>query len=171
MIGTRTKAAIAGALILLAGSAATAGAGGGVERASLNGFAEVPTLSAAGTGTFRATVNAAADRINYTLRFNGLGSPVQQAHIHLGRTGTAGGISAWLCDSAAAPGPAGTPACPAPGTALTQVIRPAEVQAIAAQGLQGGQFNRLVRAVRAGATYVNVHTAAFGSGQIRGQIG
>jgi hypothetical protein len=167
---TRTKIAVAAALVLATGVGATAFAGGpAVERARMNGLAEVPTLSTMGAGTFRATVNTTTDRINYTLQFSGLGSPVQQAHIHLGRTATNGGVSAFLCSNLPNP-PAGTPDCPAPGVALTQVIRPAEVQAIPEQALGAGQFNRLVRAIRAGATYVNVHTAAFTGGAIRGQI-
>jgi hypothetical protein len=167
---TRTKIAVAGALVLATSVSATAFAGGpAVERATLNGLAEVPTLSTPGAGTFRATVNTTANRINYTLRFNGLGSPVQQAHIHLGRTATSGGISAFLCSNLAG-APAGAPNCPAQGGMVSQVIRPAEVQALPDQALGAGQFGRLVRAIRAGATYVNVHTVAFTGGAIRGQI-
>jgi hypothetical protein len=39
-----------------------------------------------------------------------------------------------------------------------------------AQQLLPGQFDQLVRAIRAGATYANVHTAASPGGEIRGQI-
>jgi len=171
MIGTRTKIAVAGALVLVAGSAATAGAGaGGVERATLNSFAEVPTLSTTGTGAFQATVNTTTNRIRYTLRYSQMSARVQQAHIHLGRPAIAGGISAWLCDSAAAPGPAGTPACPRRRGTVEGVITPADVIGPATQGLNSGAFNALVRAVRNQATYVNVHTAAFPPGEIRGQI-
>jgi hypothetical protein len=171
MIGTRTKAVIAGAMILLAGSAATAGAGaGGLERATMNSFAEVPTLSTAGNGTFQATVNQATDRIQYTLRFRQMSARVTQAHIHLGRAAIAGGIAAWLCDSPANPGPAGTPACPARRGTVRGVITPADVQGIATQGLGAGAFNAMVRAVRNNATYVNVHTVAFPPGEIRGSI-
>ena len=34
-----------------------------------------------------------------------------------------------------------------------------------------GEFGELVRAMRAGATYVNVHTNLSPGGEIRGQIG
>ena len=33
------------------------------------------------------------------------------------------------------------------------------------------EFGELVRALRAGAAYANVHTTTFGGGEIRGQIG
>jgi CHRD domain len=171
MVGTRTKAVIAGALILVAGSAATAGAGsGGIERATMMSFAEVPTLSTTGTGTFQATVNNTTNRIRYTLQYSRMSARVQQAHIHLGRAAIAGGVSAWLCDSAAAPGPAGTPACPARRGTVRGVITPADVIGPTAQGMSAGQFNALVRAVRNNATYVNVHTRAFPTGEIRGPI-
>jgi CHRD domain len=170
MIGTRVKIAVGGALILLTVGATTAGAGGGVQRAQLDSFKEVPTLATGGTGAFSATVNTTTDRIRYTLRYSGMSARVQQAHIHLGRPAIAGGISAWLCDSAATPGPAGTPACPARRGTVQGVIAPADVLGPTAQGIGAGQFNALVRTVRNNATYVNVHTVAFPPGEIRGQI-
>lgn len=170
MVGTRTKAAAAGTIILLAGAATSATAGGGgVERAALNSFAEVPTLSTTGNGTFRAAVNTTTDRIGYTLRYRRMSGNVQQAHIHLGRTATNGGIMAFLCSNPTG-APAGTPACPRRRGTVSGVIRPARVVGPADQGVTTGQFDELVRAVRAGAAYVNVHTGPFPSGEIRGQI-
>ena len=40
----------------------------------------------------------------------------------------------------------------------------------AGQGLAAGEFNELVRAIRAGATYVNVHTTGYPGGEIRAQL-
>jgi hypothetical protein len=40
----------------------------------------------------------------------------------------------------------------------------------AAQGIAAGEFAELVRAIKAGATYVNVHSSLFPTGEIRGQI-
>ena len=40
----------------------------------------------------------------------------------------------------------------------------------AGQGLAPGEFDELVRAMRAGATYANVHTTLVPGGEIRGQI-
>jgi CHRD domain-containing protein len=38
------------------------------------------------------------------------------------------------------------------------------------QGLEPGAFDELVRAMRAGFTYANVHSNRFPAGEIRGQI-
>jgi hypothetical protein len=100
---------------------------------------------------------------------NPAGGTVTQAHIHIGAPAIAGGISAFLCTNLAN-GPAGTPACPAAPASVTGTITPAQVVGPAAQGVQPGEFAELVRALRAGAAYANVHTTTFPAGEIRGQI-
>ena len=40
----------------------------------------------------------------------------------------------------------------------------------AGQGISAGEFAELVRAIRHGVAYVNVHTATFPSGEVRGQL-
>ena len=40
----------------------------------------------------------------------------------------------------------------------------------AAQGIAAGELGELSRAMRAGVTYANVHTATYPAGEIRGQI-
>lgn len=169
MVVTRTKAAIAGALLLLGGAAAAANAGAAAQRASLNSYAEVPTLSTTGNGTYQATLNTTTNRIRYTLSYRNLTTPVQQAHIHLGRPAIAGGISAFLCSNLQG-APAGTPACPLRRGSVSGVITPADVIGPTDQGLGAGHFNELVKAINIGAAYVNVHTNRFPSGEIRGMI-
>jgi len=39
------------------------------------------------------------------------------------------------------------------------------------QGVAAGEFDELIRAIRAGATYVNVHSTLYPPGEIRAQIG
>jgi hypothetical protein len=49
-------------------------------------------------------------------------------------------------------------------------IGPSQVLSPAGQGIDAGQFDELVDAIRAGATYANVHSSLFPPGEIRGQV-
>jgi len=53
---------------------------------------------------------------------------------------------------------------------VTGVIDAADVIGPAGQGIAPGEFNELVRAIRSGNTYANVHTNMYPGGEIRGQI-
>ena len=96
-----------------------------------------------------------------------------QAHIHFGARATSGGVSVWLCanNPPITTAPAGTQACPARSGTITGTIAAANVVGPAAQGIAPGEFAELVAAIRAGATYVNVHTATNPPGEMRGQLG
>jgi CHRD domain len=94
-----------------------------------------------------------------------------QAHIHFGQRHTVGGIVVWLCQSATNPAPdPTTPQCPATSGTVSGTITAAQVVTVTGQGIDAGQFAELLAAIRAGATYANVHSATFGPGEIRGQI-
>ena len=136
-------------------------------RARLDGFQETPTLSTTGHGQFSAKINEAS--IEYTLSYRDLeGATTTQAHIHLGRPAIAGGVSVFLCGGAA---PASNkPACPAKEGTVSGTIVASDVIGPVAQGIDPGQFDELVRAIRAGATYANVHTDKYPGGEIRGRI-
>jgi hypothetical protein len=136
----------------------------------LTGFEEVPALSTPGVGTFQASINTAASEMRYTLTFSGLESAATQAHIHFENPTNNGPIVVFLCSNLPNP-PAGTQACPAAGGTIQGTIRPANIGAGAAdQGLAAGEFAEFVRAVRAGATYVNVHSTGRPNGEIRAQL-
>jgi len=145
--------------------------------ASLIGFQEVAAVSTTGNGEFHAQINKAETEITYSLRYSDLEGTVQQAHIHLGQAGVNGGISVFLCSNLGN-GPAGTQPCPAAPATITGTIRAADVSpnipataAARTQGLDTGEFGELLRAIRAGATYVNVHSTKWPGGEIRSQIG
>jgi hypothetical protein len=133
-------------------------------------------ISTRAKGRFSATINDGQQIIRYELHYRDLEGDVTQAHIHFGQNHTVGGIVVWLCQTAANPAPAAvagvTPACPPHtlGGPVTGTIQPFQVLAQTAQGIGAGEFDELVRAIRAGATYVNVHSSLFGPGEIRGQL-
>jgi len=131
--------------------------------ASLDGYQEVPTLSSPASGEFDARLTQNGT-IEYELTYSGFGTVVSASHIHLGRPGTTGGVSAFLC------GGGDKPACPQPSGTVTGTIDPADVIGPVAQGIAAGEFEELLAAMRAGATYVNVHSATFPSGEIRGVV-
>jgi hypothetical protein len=159
----------AGALAIAIAAVAVAGGGHGI-RAKLTGYQETPALSTPGVGKFRASINRAANEIRYRLTYSGLESPVTQSHIHFENRTNAGPIVVFLCTNLGN-GPAGTQPCPANGGTITGTIRPADVGGGAtAQGLAAGEFGELVRAIRAGATYVNVHSTGRPAGEIRAQL-
>jgi hypothetical protein len=159
-------AAIGGALLvaLAGGSLALAkNDKGGKARATLNGYEETPSVSTVARGRFRAEIDG--DSIDYRLTYTGIeGGTALAAHIHFGQRHTAGGVSAFLC------GGGDKPACPTPGGTVEGTIDAADVIGPAAQGILAGQLNELVRAIRAGAAYVNVHSTTFPAGEIRGQV-
>jgi CHRD domain len=130
-------------------------------------------VSTKGKGRFKAEIDDAASSISYELSYEDLEGNVTQAHIHFGQHHSVGGIVVWLCQTAGTPAPAAvtaaTPICPAAGT-VKGTILPSQVLAVTGQGIDAGQFDELVRAIRAGATYANVHSSLFPPGEIRGQL-
>jgi hypothetical protein len=53
---------------------------------------------------------------------------------------------------------------------VIRTITAADVVGPGGQGIAAGEFAEILNALRAGVAYANVHTAAFGGGEIRGQI-
>jgi hypothetical protein len=141
--------------------------------ASLNGFQEVPSVSTSGSGRLKLRFDPATGEIQYRLRYEELeGEEVLFAHIHFGQRRTNGGVSVFLCTNElpedAAPVP---PECPPPtGGVVAGVLTAADVLGPQAQGIAAEDLEALLRAMRAGATYANVHTDLFPGGEIRGQI-
>ena len=154
-------------------------------QARLSGFNEVHfsggppatlrgAISTAASGTFTARIDDQDDVITYELRYQDLEGEVTQGHIHFGQQHTVGGIVVWLCQTEGTPAPDEvadvTPLCPEEG-AVTGTITPAQVLTATGQGLDAEEFDELIRAIRAGAAYVNVHSSLFLPGEIRGHIG
>lgn len=108
--------------------------------ASLSGAQEVPPVATAATGWGTFTINTAANQLNYYIAFAGLSSAETAAHIH-------GFVLHAVPAGVVHPLPAGTPKI---GTWNY------------AEADEGDILD--------GRTYVNIHSANFGGGEIRGQI-
>lgn len=124
-------------------TATTAAASDPVTRSvTLTGDQEVPAVSTAATGSGSLTLDRATGALSGSVTLNGM--TASAAHIHQGAAGSNGGVLVNLTETAS-----GTWSVPA-NTVLTAA--------------QIDSFN-------AGALYVNAHSTANPSGEIRGQIG
>ncbi len=144
--------------------------------AELIGLREVPAVSTQASGEFKATIiNDAA--IDYEISYSGLESTVTQSHIHIGQRFVAGGITLWLCQTATNKDPTNlAPTCPQSGT-VHALLTEKNIVGPATQGIAGGasggtpaEFAEIVKLIRKGFTYANVHSTGSPSGEIRGQI-
>lgn len=142
-------------------------------KATLTGYEEVPAVSTAASGEFRAQLSADGTTLSYELTYGNITNAFA-AHIHFGQMSVNGGVSAFLC------GGGGKPTCPPTGGTVTGVIDAADVVGPTGQGIAPGELDELLAAMRAGISYANVHTlnpaggpAGPGNlpgGEIRGQI-
>ena len=154
---------LVGAVVTVAAARGGNGNGGKQVSAGLDGYQEVPSISSKAEGEIKLKVNGSS--IQYKLEYGGFDSDVLFAHIHFAQEGVNGGVAAFLC------GGNGKPACPARSGTVTGTITAANVKAITAQGLAAGDIAALIRAIKAGYTYANVHSTTYSGGEIRGQIG
>ena len=139
-------------------------------REALSGYEEVPAVSTPGNGEFAARISRDESEIDWELSYGSLQGNVLQSHIHVGQAGVNGAISVFLCTNLGN-GPAGTQPCPAPPAVISGTIRAADVtNTAAAQGVSAGELGELIEAMRAGVTYVNVHSSTQPGGEIRTQI-
>jgi hypothetical protein len=134
-------------------------------QAHLSGFEEVPAIVSDASGDLHLNLKLDGSALEYVLIYGNFDSTVIQAHIHIGQKGVNGAVSTFLCGPAA---PAHQ-TCPQSGM-VTGTITAADILNVPAQGVAAGQLDRFVRALKAGITYANIHTANHPGGEIRGQI-
>jgi hypothetical protein len=161
-------------IIAMAGLLATATVAKAEQiRALLTGYEETPSaVSTTGRGEFIAVISDDGDSIRYRLTFNALQGAVTQAHIHVGQLSIGGSIVIFLCQGVNRDPTNLAPECPQPGGTVNGMITAANVIAgsQAPQQLAAGDLASVITAIRAGATYANVHTDLSPGGEIRGQI-
>ena len=160
------------ALALGVASYAVAGGGNGPPRppqthrfhSEMNGFQEVPSVSTQAFGELDARL-VDDTTLHYVFRYAGLeGGASLFAHIHVAQRSVNGGVSAFLC------GGGNKPPCPPVAGVIEGDITPADVVGPTGQGVEPGSFPELVRMMRAGHSYSNIHTTRWPGGEIRGQI-
>jgi hypothetical protein len=163
------------AALVLAGSTALAkNRDDDTFRAQLNGFNEVVggpgpdstgSVSSRAHGTFEATLRDHDTKLDFTLTYSGIeGGTVTQSHPHFAQRHVGGGVFGFFCGGS-------KHACPTPSGTVKGTWTAADVIGPGPQGVQAGEFAEFVRALRAGAVYVNVHSTNFPEGEIRGQVG
>jgi hypothetical protein len=161
------------------------------ETGSLPGptAAESGAILSTATGTLKLTVDKAGGTITYSLTYTfpantttgttagattTAATEVLQSHIHFGKEHVPGGIMVFLCTTTGITAPAGIQTCaPSNGApvTVTGIITAADVTAkAAAQGVFAMNFDGVVAALESDTAYANIHTSAYTSGEIRGQI-
>ena len=111
--------------------------------ADLKGSSEVPPTGSAGTGTVEATFDSATGKLDYTVTWSGLTGPATMAHFHgPAPVGKNAGVEIVVSDA----------------NPVSPVHADATLTAAQVQQLAGGMM------------YVNVHSAKFPKGEIRGQV-
>ena len=111
-------------------------------QAKLDGASETPSKVTDGHGAAEVTLDTTARMLSWTIDYSGLSGPATMAHFHgPAAPGVAAGVTVPIT---------GAMASPLTGTA----------------SLNDGQIGDL----RAGLWYVNVHTAKYPGGEIRGQL-
>ncbi len=128
--------------------------------ATLSGKNEVPAVNSPATGMATFQLSKTGKSLMYTLSVKDI-EDVKMAHIHMGEPGQDGKPVAPLKISATAM---------KPGKANGIIAKGVITSASLIGELKGKTISDLVEAIRAGKTYVNVHTAAHPGGEIRGTI-
>lgn len=122
--------------------------------ADLSGAKETPPNSSKGTGS--AMVSISGTQLHYMITVHGLTGPAKVAHIHAGKPGESGPPLLKLQIKSLAGGQ----------------IANDSVDLTQSQGMGGASISpdSLMSLIANGAAYVNVHTAAFPNGEVRGQL-
>jgi len=154
--------------------------------ARLRGLNETPIVISGANGHATVTISRDEKTIHYVLTYSGLegsvgtGKSVLFAHIHVGRPTVTGGVAVFFCGGGnTAATKVACPVSAGPGTpnpAVEGDWTAADTTGPAAQGVDptnpNGEdsFARLVRAIKSGLSYANVHTTRRAGGEIRGQL-
>jgi hypothetical protein len=111
-------------------------------KVTLDGKSEVPATTSTGTGTADVEYDPASKKLSWKLTYSGLTGPATAAHFHgPAEAGKSAGVAVAIPNATSSP---------AEGSATLTDAQAADLEA--------------------GKYYINVHTAANPSGEIRGQV-
>jgi hypothetical protein len=183
------EASLAAAVVTFSagyGYADESSAGSDEFSARLSGFNEIGSISATGytgailsDGSGTVTLHLNKNSIDYTLKYSNVGTTapligsVLFAHIHFGKSRDSGGILVFFCTNVPFTGSGPTPpSCNTDSSGSGTVSgtwTKDNVQKIAGQNVNAGDFDALVDALNSNTAYANIHTTALTGGEIRGQ--
>lgn len=126
---------------------------------TLSGNEEIPPTESSAAGWARFQTNDNGTQVSYSVNLTGL-NEITGAHIHNGSAGQNGDIVVSLYGQQAAEN----------GNNATISLKGNITQDDLQGPLEGKEFSELVSLMSDGTVYVNVHTAEFQNGEIRGQI-
>lgn len=149
----RRSAALLIAGLLLAAIPSTVLAADEVFTADLSGDAQVPPVDVDATGEATVTISDDESTVSWEITYSGLTGDPAAGHIHIGPADGTGPVMIPF-DSVSATGSSGSFAAADYATG---------------EGLPD-DWAGVLTAIRAGNTYVNIHTAANQAGEIRGQL-
>lgn len=133
----------------------------GAERnfaVQLSGANEVPAVMTDASGLAKFQFDASNSNLGFQVNIDGIESNILFSHIHLAEAGANGGVVATLRGDEVMG--------PFSGVYAKGGLTP---DMLSGQ-LLGGDLTILKEAFRTGYAYVNVHSAAFGSGELRGNF-
>lgn len=154
------------ALLSLAGCSGSAGGddttGPAAERftATLAGSSVVPATASTSTGTI--TFEARDSTLSYSLSVANM-TGITQAHLHNAAAGANGAILVWLL-------PVNGNAAQVPSVTLDGVISIGDIAPGWVRGTPRLAMDSVKALMRAGRLYVDIHSSAFGAGEVRGQV-
>lgn len=144
------------AIGVLAPSVAAAPSGARFFTAALSGSQETPAVATSATGNAAFVIATNGASIDYVVSYTGLSGPPLASHIHFAAVGVPGPIIL----------PLNVPTGEGSSGTFFGTLTAADLDATA--GI--ATFADALAAIRAGNTYVNIHTAAHPAGEIRGQL-
>lgn len=139
-------------------------------QATLRSYNEVPSINSTARAHLTLSISPDDSSISWSMTIVKVPGGITQSHIHFAQTGVNGGIVIFFCSNLGN-GPADTQACPTnlPAT-ISGTITAADVLSVTGQGMHAGDLNSVLRAIRAGNAYANIHSVAFPGGELRGQL-